>query len=495
VYRIPLLLTCAALAAVAACPTIAAASTPTPAAPTGARLTSATSTSLTVTARSAAHATGYRLFASTRRSDVYVANIAHAKASSVYRTPRMTIGGLRYTTATYYYRVEALNGSRRRFDATIHAGGLRPARPGGLQLHNGGTGTWLTWNAVSATGYAVEVATNAAMTAGRHVYAVRDLTTRFTPYGLAKGTAYWFRVRAVTHGTGSAWSSAVSGRVSTTRTSFTVMTYNLLSLTFDGTKINGTAVAPWSKRRAGVVQLIEQGSPDILCVQEAASFVSGRTRQVDDLVRALGGRYKLARTEVPPTEPGWMRTGLYVLYKPGSFSFVSGAHWEIGNGRWAAYARLRSRTTGAVVLVVNPHLFGGSGRSYDARRQTETASMVKQASGYASSHGSIPVVYAGDFNSNTSRSHVFDGAGAAMRSARVLDAKDVAVHLYNASYNSANQYLRTPARAGDNIDYVFAGAGVGVLSWGIVLHLVGGRFPGVIPSDHNPVQARLDIRT
>jgi endonuclease/exonuclease/phosphatase family metal-dependent hydrolase len=119
--------------------------------------------------------------------------------------------------------------------------------------------------------------------------------------------------------------------------------------------------------------------------------------------------------------------------------------------------------------------------------------MLRQARAYAQAHGNLPVVYAGDFNSNTSATHVFDGPGRAMRTARVLDARDAAVHLYNASYNSANQYLRTPPHTGDSVDYVFAAPGVGVLSRAVVLKLSGGRFPGVIPSDHNPVQARLDI--
>lgn len=475
-----------------AVPAAPASAATTPAGPTGVRLAAATASSLTVTANRATGATGYRLFASTRRSDVYVANIARARASRISSSPRMTIGGLSYSTATWYYRVETLRGSRHRFESTIHAGGLRPATPSGVRLASRPAGS-LTWTGVSATGYSVAVATNAAMTTGRHVYAVRDLTSQFTPYGLAAGTPYWFRVRAVNHGTVSGWSAAVSGRAAGTRTSFTVMTYNLLSTTFDGTKESGTTVAPWSQRRAGAVALIEQGSPDILCVQEAATFVSGHTRQVDDLVRALGGRYALAHTEVTYPELHWQRTGLYVLYKPGVFSVVAGNHWQVGDGRWAAYTELRAKATGAHLLVVNPHLYGGSGRTYDARRQTETESMLRQARAYAQAHGNLPVVYAGDFNSNTSATHVFDGPGRAMRTARVLDARDAAVHLYNASYNSANQYLRTPPHTGDSVDYVFAAPGVGVLSRAVVLKLSGGRFPGVIPSDHNPVQARLDI--
>jgi endonuclease/exonuclease/phosphatase family metal-dependent hydrolase len=491
--------TVSAVAVLAGLPSSAAAAAVTPAAPTGARLVAATGTSLTVAARTASHATGYRLFASTRRSDVYVANISKARASSIARSPRMTIGGLAYTTATYYYRVQAVNGSKHRFDSVIHAAALRPATPAGLRVSNADNGTWLSWRSVSATGYSVDVATNATMTTGHHTYSVRDLTPQFTPYGLATGTTYWFRVRAVTHGTASPWSGRVSAKVVTRRQSFTVMTYNLLAASFAGTKAGGTTVAAWSSRRPGAVQLIKQGAPDILCVQEAADFIgpkppAGHTRQVDDLIRALGGAYGLARTEVPPTEPGWMRTGLYVLYKKSTFTAAGGNHWVIGDGRWAAYQLMRARSTGATVLLVTPHLFGNTGRAYDTRRQHETQKMLDLARPYAAAHH-VPVVYAGDFNSNTSSIHVFDGPAIAMRSAHTLDAQDAAVHLYNASYNSANQYLRTPPRGGHSVDYVYASAGVGVLSRSVVLRLSQGKFVGVIPSDHNPVQTRLEIRT
>jgi endonuclease/exonuclease/phosphatase family metal-dependent hydrolase len=103
------------------------------------------------------------------------------------------------------------------------------------------------------------------------------------------------------------------------------------------------------------------------------------------------------------------------------------------------------------------------------------------------------VVYAGDFNSDVNKHHAFDGPGLAMRAARVADAEKVAQTLVNWRYNSANLYLRRPPAVDQSIDYVYAGPGVGVASREVVLSLAQGRFVGVIPSDHNPVLARLYV--
>jgi hypothetical protein len=141
--------------ALIAMPTATQASTPPPERPSGVHVISATSSSITVGATAGAHVTRYRAFASTVRSDVYVANIARAKASAYSSTPRLTIGGFRYTRGPIYYRLQAFNGKRLRWDLYIHVGGLRPATPTGLQAHAAATGPYLTWQRGSTSGYYV----------------------------------------------------------------------------------------------------------------------------------------------------------------------------------------------------------------------------------------------------------------------------------------------------------------------------------------------------
>src|SRR3954453_14929099 len=88
-------------------------------APTGAHVVVVSGSSITVSASSARNATSYRLYVSSRQSDVYVANVRRARASALQRTARTTVGGLRYPTTPYYYRVAAVRGAQRAFDATI----------------------------------------------------------------------------------------------------------------------------------------------------------------------------------------------------------------------------------------------------------------------------------------------------------------------------------------------------------------------------------------
>jgi endonuclease/exonuclease/phosphatase family metal-dependent hydrolase len=483
----------AAGAAVLAAP--AAAATARPGAPSGVRVAAVSASALTVTAHRARGATGYRLFVSARRSDLYVAHVRRARASKLQRAPRVTVSGLRYATTPYYFRVEATHGTKHRFEATIHTAYLRPPAPRGLRLATAG-GPYLTWTAAAVTGYTVEQATNAAMTKGRRTYTLRALTNQLTPYGLARGGTYWFRLRAANHGTVSAATATVHLRVTARQQPLSVMTYNVLTASAAGQVESGRKLAAWSARRAGVAALIRSRHPDVVAVQEGEGWTTsvqgyGGVRQVDDLVSLLGGTYALARTETPPTEHYFRRTGDYLLYRTSAWT-VAGpvGHWSLDATKWAAYAVLRNRTSGARMLAVSTHLAIGNGAAADAVRQRETESLLRQARALA---GSLPIVYAGDFNSDVNRNHAFDGPGVAMRAAHVADAEKVAQSLVNAKYNSANLNLLRPPAVDQSIDYVYAGPGVAVSRREVVLQLTRGRFAGVIPSDHNPVLASTSV--
>ena len=462
------------------------------AAPTGTRLAGLTGSSLTVSAHAVAGATGYRLFASTRRRDLYARNIGRAAASPVRRRPRATVSGLAFRTAPYYYRFAARRGSRLRLEASIHTAYLRPAAPRSVRA--AGSVPSLTWRAGANTGYLVEQASNRAMTAGRRTYALRALTPRFTPYGLTAGHAYWFRVIARNGPTRSAPSTTIKTRVRGRQQPVRVMTYNVLEANTAGQRESGRPLASWSNRRAGVVALIRSRHPDVLAVQEAAAWIGapqgyGGTRQVDDLVRALGPGYALAATETPPWVHYFRRAGDYLIYRRAAWTALPTAgHWDLGDGRWAAYQVLQSRTNRARVLAVSTHLAAGAGARYDQVRQRQTQRLLRDAAAVAGP-AHLPVVYAGDFNSDVNRNHAFDGPGRAMRAAGVVDAEKVAQLQVNGRYDSANLNLPVPPQVDQSIDYVYAGPGVAVRSREVALDLVHGRFPGIIPSDHNAVVA------
>jgi endonuclease/exonuclease/phosphatase family metal-dependent hydrolase len=463
--------------------------------PKGIHVVSVTSSAFTVAAKGSSKAKEYRLYTSTNRSDLFVRNLG--SAMSVLSThPLLSIRGLPYTAKPYYYRLVALNGIHHRFSPLIESVGLRPATPSRVNVAASNLGMSLTWSSGPATGYTIEQATDSAMTQNVKNYTTTGADTTFTPYGLSPGTTYYFRVRALNGTTPSAYTSAVQGTASASTQSVRVMTYNLLEAYLDGRAEGDGHVSPWSERIHGVVKLIHQANPDVIGIQEGAAWtgpVKG-PRQVDSLVSALGGEYTLANTEIPPSQHHYLRTGVYVLYKSSEYKAVGqGNHWDIGNTRWAAYQILQNRTTGAKFLMISPHLSVGNGLASDKKREAETQNLVQLSQAYAANNGNVPIVYAGDFNSDPDRYHPLNAPTLVMHSANIDDSFDVAQSHTNAKYNSANDYYRRPPAFGYHLDYIFVTPGIAVKSWKLIIDLSHGKFVGIIPSDHNPLVANLLI--
>jgi endonuclease/exonuclease/phosphatase family metal-dependent hydrolase len=407
------------VACLAAAPAAAAPDTAAPAPPTGIHVTKVSSSSFTVAVHTAAHAKKYRVFVATTRKALAVANLSHDTVRGVSKRPRITVRGLRYQTAPYYYRVETLNGVRRKFSLPASSIGLRPPAPTGLVATSDSHGTSLTWNGVTATGFTVEQATDSAMTQDVKTYPINGEESQFTPYGLTDGTTYYFRVRAMNSGTPSAYTTPVQATVMTNEQPVSVMTYNVLEAADDGRSEGGNKVAPWSERGPAAAKLIQQANPDVVGVQEAASWVGTPTpaRQIDSLTSMLDGEYSLADTEIPPGQPHHFRTGVYILYKTDTYQAIGqGGHWDIGNTRWASYQVLQNRTTGARFFFVSAHLAFPPGAAADRDRKTETENLLADAKRQANG---LPIVYVGDFNSDQWAGHAFDGPGIAMRAANV----------------------------------------------------------------------------
>lgn len=492
-----LALTAAALTAVA----VPAHAASAPGVPTGIHVSSATSTSFTVGMNPATSVQYYRVFASTTLSDIYVVNIAKAHASALTSAPTVTLSGLTYTSSAYYYRVETLNGPYHGW-STSYVAGLKPVTPTSVAVASSTTGgTYVTWSGGAATGAVITQSTNAAMTQNRRDFVIRGSTHVFTPYGQTPGATYYYRVRARTIATVSDYSAAVSTIIRSHAQPVRVMTYNVLDHACDGEVETGQHVSPWSSRLPVVASLIRAVAPDVLSVQEAATWTAQvrGPRQVDTIVGGLGSSYTLARTEVPPNEPNYYRSSDYVIYNNTRFAETGhGNFWTMPYGSHAAYTVLRSKVSGAQALFVSPHLISGDTPTVDGERETQMKWLISTVHIYQSSHANIPFVLAGDFNSHRSTSPRFDGVRSAAAAARIIDAKDVGQTLYNAQYNSFNAYNRAaptgggvPPYQGDDLDHIYAPPGVAVATWHLVLNLSGGRFVGVMGSDHNPVYATM----
>jgi Endonuclease/Exonuclease/phosphatase family len=494
------LATFACLGYVAAVPASATAA-PRLAKPSGVHVAAVSGTSLTVAAHRLTNAHRYRLFASTTKSDVFVVNLTSKRASRHVASaakPRVRISGLKFTTAPYYYRLVAVAGSRIRYSG-IGSVRLRPSTPRNLQITNDSTGTYLTWSSGTATGFAIAQGSDRDLRKDRRDYTIRGQgSTQFTPPGLTKGTTYYFRVRAKNGSTVSAYSATeVSATVATSQQPVTVMTYNVLTSLADGTVQGGQTVASWNtQREPGVVSFIRQANPDVISIQEGGGWVTpvqgfGGSRQVDSLAAALGPDYSLADTEIPPSQHGYTRTGNYILFRTSAYRPVgAGGHWFLDSSTTAAYQMLQNTATGATFLFVAPHPIVGRGAAFDLARENETRTLVQLARAQA---GGQRIIYAGDFNSYLSHTHLYDGPGRAMRAAGVADGLLAAQSRANQNFNSANQYLRTPPQDSVSIDHIFAEPGVSFNTWSELLNLSQGQLVGVIPSDHNPVVSAVTI--
>ena len=465
--------------------------------PTGAHALDETSTSFTIGLDPASGAEEYRIYASTTEANIYVTNILAGSSThnATSTSPELTISGLTFSSATYYYRIESLAGSSRHFGA-IETINLRPDPPTSLSLTASSSENHLLWHSGPATGFAIAQGTDPTITNDRVNYVTQGQAHVFSPYGMTAGRTYYFRVAAINGSVKSHYSNLVSATITSHTVGVSVMTYNILEASSDGTPEGGTTVAPWSQRGPAAANLIYGALPDVVAIQEGAAFIGPATdhvREVDSLSDTLGYTYTLAQTEIRPGQPHAFRTGVYILYRNRTLSAVGrGGYWTLPYSRYAAYQVLQNKATGAKFLFVSTHLVVGSGATYDAQRQKETEQLISYATSVASA-AHVPIVYAGDYNSDVTASHAFDGPSVAMTAVHAVDGYPTAQSLSNAQYNSSNQYLRTPPASYDSIDHVYTTQGIGVVSWGLLLDLSGGQFVGTIPSDHNPLLSQLTI--
>ena len=370
------------------------------------------------------------------------------------------------------------------------------AAPTNLKVLGSGVSTHLAWKPAAPSDFRVQQATDAGFTQGLKTYKVREPGKAFTPYGLTAGLTYYFRVRALVDGKYSHYSNAVSYTAAWATSSVRVLSYNSMSASLDGERHPGGTSQPFSQRRAGQLYLLQKSNAAVIGIQEAGSCLrSGAPcyRQIDSLADGLKPRYTLAERDYS-CKCYNRYTADYILYDPTLVQPVPGQHedtWNVGpsgNPRYAAYQLFQVVGSGAQFLFVSTHILSNRGGSYDQIRQQETQSMVQQAEAYASKQGVTSIIYAGDFNSYYNEYGLNDLTGTYMRNAGIPDGIDVSQKYVNAKYDSVNELYPRPRKGHGSIDHIYATGGIGVQTWGELLHLKSdGTFVQPIPSDHNPI--------
>lgn len=442
----------------------------------------------------------FKLYAAHTIKGVSVVNFGSAASSAWTHSKNVTVSGLKYSTEPYYYRLMAESSGHHAYSSIEGPVGLKPSKPTNLALSMPNGAVSLTWDSGAATGYQIVQASDAQLKVGRKVYTMKGLDRQFTPPALSSGSTYFFAVRARNLSTNSGLTAPVNGTPTASQTAVSVATYNIREAVHDNEPDGSNHGAPWSQRKGPAAALLRSAMPDVIGVQEAASFVDGSTtkRQADSLTQELGDPYKIARTEIPPTEPHYFRTGNNIIYNSNTLKTLGqGDHWDLGHGslgtqHWAAYQKFQVVGSGAQFVFVSFHLIqkNNNPSTDDVARQEQAASMFQQAH---AAFPNLPIVYGGDTNSALEKKHVIDSARVAARVFDIDDALDAAASRHNAKYNSANGYNPKPPAFSDDIDALFIEPGVGVSTWDELLNLSHGRFVTPIPSDHNPLVAGVAI--
>lgn len=239
----------------------------------------------------------------------------------------------------------------------------------------------------------------------------------------------------------------------------------------------------WEQRLVSVTKLFEQYDFDIVGVQEADTLMA------NDMVEALGGRYKWTGwVETDPDTPANFAPLNPIFYKPDLFEVVeqdifwfAHAPGMAGLDAWGVrlcnYAKFRDKRSGMEFYMFNSH--------YDHRGlEAKEYSSVMLLDKVMKIAGGLPVVLTGDFNTAE------DTPGyIKLIESGIVDDAMLALPVSkreNAQYYSMSHYKpkETIAKNGLHIDHVFyTPANSKVLSWKLILD----SYDGVFGSDHLPI--------
>jgi endonuclease/exonuclease/phosphatase family metal-dependent hydrolase len=110
----------------------------------------------------------------------------------------------------------------------------------------------------------------------------------------------------------------------------------------------------------------------------------------------------------------------------------------------------------------------------------------------------LPVVYAGDFNSNKSNASDkypggYDAPQLVFAAAGIPDSYTSADNWLNKAYNSCTQAINPPIKHFDHIDHVYVDPEITIHRWQTMITMEDDRYATPFASDHDPVRVTLTV--
>lgn len=405
------------------------------------------------------------------------------------RKTAVTFRKLRPNSGTdFYYQVRSHRGKRKAVTKWRKANlrvGTGPANVAAIRPSSTLLYTWT--RATNASAYQVQVSPSRSFRAGVRTENRRATSAKVT--GLNGGMAYFARVRGVNGAAKGPWGPVSRIKLVSAPARASVATYNLCGENKCRTSDSGAwflrNVPKWAVRKPIAGALINSAEPDIIAAQEAATSTAFHTV----LPGFSRSSYKAARS---------------IYYKPSRFTVLDGGWMTLDdrNKRFATWNLFRDRSTGTAFFVANAHLEPYKGAKLDTMRNKQTLRLIRRIQ--ALNPHNLPVVWAGDWNSNKSNANQsaypggFDAPKRRFAAIDVVNSVEQTPNLVNAELNSANAGIKTPRTSGDHVDAIYVPRqGVSVESWIMPANFVetesGRLYATPFPSDHNPIVARLAI--
>ena len=452
-----------------------------PSSPTGIKLAVSTS-GVKVTWTAAANAKTYRVCL---LSSATSTACEHLSASSSLTSATFT--GLVPTTGTdWYARVHAYNGavfafsSKYPFDLPV--GAVTGLKLGAVTT----TSLNPSWSAATNAGkYQIQWAENSAMTTN-----LKKFTTTSTSHpltGLTPGKTYYIRVRGTNDAILGAFATAPAQKLPTDPFSMIAVTYNLCGQ--DKCVTSANHMKTWSTRKPIAGALARDSGGDIIATQESHAKDTNFITQLPGYNVAA---YYSAKTLFYRTAKlSKLRSGVITL--------------DSTRKKYAVWAALQDRVTKTVVFVVDAHLQPYKGKTIDDIRKKQTQVLLAGVAKANTAH--LPVVYAGDFNSNKSNADQtrypggYDAPYQVFTAAGIDDSYDTATMWLNKDWNSSNQAKNPPVRHYDHIDHIFVDPTITIQRWQTMIRTVMTTVNGTsVPyyktpfaTDHNPVRVVLTV--